>query len=69
VYDRVLPPGTIRQLWREPFAPLRLRRRTWGMMPAIGGPYQVPAGQPFGTGAETGQLFRTGATAGELLST
>lgn len=69
VYDRTLPPGTVRQLCRVPAAHLHLRRRVLGVLPPLGGPYRAVTGQTFHTGAAAGEPFSTGAATGGTFST
>jgi hypothetical protein len=67
-WQRVLTPPEASQLYRDPFALLRPRRRALSMLPAIGSPYHVAAGEALCTGAATRQLFHTGTVEGELFS-
>ena len=65
VYDRAVPASTAQRLCRLPAAPLCPRRRVLSMLPAIGGPYRVTAGETFHAGTAEGEVFSTGSIIGE----
>ena len=66
LWNRALRPSEIRYLYEKPLAAHQRNRQIRAMIPAVGGPYRVAAGQPFYTGAEAGETFNTGAIAGQI---
>ena len=66
IWDRVKTANQMALLHADPLALLRVRRRIFAFVPAVGGPYRAAAGQMFQTGAAAGETFNTGQVAGQI---